>query len=167
MKDQQVNSKQLHYGYILTPIGIVQICAYDDAIKSIDFVEEQIYSESSITFVESAKTQLDEYFRGTRTSFDLKLALSGTEFQMRVWNELIKIPYGQTATYGEIAKRIGDGKASRAVGGANNKNPIAIIVPCHRVVGSNNKMVGYAGGLWRKEGLLKIEQQRINFFAKG
>lgn len=158
MKDQLIKN-DLHYGYVSSPIGLLEICAYADAIKSIYFAGDQVYEETTSPIIEQAKLQLEEYFEGKRKEFDLKLALSGTEFQLRVWNELIKIPYGQTVSYGEIAKRIGNPKASRAVGGANNKNPISIVVPCHRVIGANKKMVGYGGGLWRKEKLLKIESE--------
>lgn len=156
MKNQSLK-QNLYYGYILSPIGLLEICAYTDAIKALNFVEAKVHEESTSEVIEQAKTQLEEYFNGMRKEFDIKLALSGTDFQMCVWSELIKIPYGQTVSYGEIARRVGNEKASRAVGGANNKNPIAIIVPCHRVIGANKKMVGYGGGLWRKEGLLKIE----------
>ena len=106
----------------------------------------------------TARAQFAEYFAGTRTVFDLPLAPRGTEFQKRVWDQLRRIPHGTTVTYGELARRIGDPKASRAVGLANGKNPISIIVPCHRVVGANGKLTGYAGGLPRKEKLLSLEK---------
>lgn len=158
MNNQDENSN-VHYGYITTSIGLLEISAYNDAIKSVEFVENVSHSESNIAIINNAKTQLIEYFNGKRKVFNLKLALEGTEFQIRVWNALINIPYGQTVSYGDIATAIGNSKASRAVGGANNKNPIAIIVPCHRVIGANQKLVGYGGGLWRKEGLLELENQ--------
>jgi len=101
--------------------------------------------------------QLDEYFAGRRTSFDVPVRLVGTDFQSRVWHALTQIPCGETATYGQIAAAIGKPAAARAVGSANNKNPVYIIVPCHRVVGANGGMVGYGGGVWRKEWLLKHE----------
>lgn len=105
-----------------------------------------------------AANQLEEYFARKRTTFDLPLDMRGTAFQIRVWQELLKIPYGETISYGELSRRVsGDSKSSRAVGGANNKNPIGIIVPCHRVIGSNGKLVGYAGGLNIKEMLLNLE----------
>lgn len=106
---------------------------------------------------ESARTQLSEYFNGQRDSFQLQLAPEGTEFEHSVWKQLLEIPNGTTFTYGDIAKKIGDDKASQAVGRANSKNPIAIVIPCHRVIGSDNKLTGYAGGLERKEWLLKHE----------
>jgi methylated-DNA-[protein]-cysteine S-methyltransferase len=101
--------------------------------------------------------QLDEYFKGTLKDFGLSLHLEGTDFQIKVWQELAKIPYGETITYRELANKIGSPKAVRAVGNANNKNPIPIIVPCHRVIGSNGKLVGYAGGIKRKDQLLGFE----------
>jgi methylated-DNA-[protein]-cysteine S-methyltransferase len=101
--------------------------------------------------------QLDEYFKGARKSFSLKLLLKGTPFQKLVWQRLKKIPYGKLASYGDVARAIGRPNAYRAVGNANNKNPIPIIIPCHRVIGSDGKLVGYGSGLWRKEWLLNHE----------
>lgn len=105
----------------------------------------------------SLERQLREYFAGQRQEFDCSYDMRGTEFQIRVWRELQKIPYGRTISYGELARRVGGVNFSRAVGGANNKNPIGIIVPCHRVIGSNGKLVGYAGGLEMKRKLLELE----------
>ena len=104
-----------------------------------------------------AISQLDAYFAGELTEFDLPLAPEGTPFQMRVWDELTKIPYGATASYGEIAARIGQPKAMRAVGVANGRNPLAIVIPCHRVIGSSGSLTGYGGGLDRKRWLLDLE----------
>lgn len=106
---------------------------------------------------ESARTQLREYFEGLRDSFQLELQPEGTDFEKSVWDKLLEIPNGQTCSYGDIARGIGDAKASQAVGRANGKNPIAIVIPCHRVIGSDNKLTGYTGGLERKEWLLKHE----------
>ena len=100
---------------------------------------------------------MDEYFRKQRKVFELPLKPEGTDFQKKVWQALTQVPYGKTSTYKEIAERTGDLKAVRAVGGANRKNPIAIIIPCHRIIGSDNHLTGYAGGLWRKEWLLRHE----------
>ena len=108
---------------------------------------------------EDAVKQLGEYFAGKRESFDLKLAPAGTEFQMTVWAELRRIPFGETISYGEIAKRIGRPSASRAVGAANGRNPIAVIIPCHRVIGAGGKLTGYAHGLELKEKLLSLEKK--------
>jgi methylated-DNA-[protein]-cysteine S-methyltransferase len=147
--------------YYNSPIGTIEIVSDEDSIVKLDFVEEAGKNDGNIPEVlKKAVSQLDEYFKGKRKSFDLKLGVKGTEFQQSVWQQLRKVPFGNTATYGEIAKAIGNEKASRAVGGANNKNKIAIIIPCHRIVGSNGKMVGYAGGLWRKEWLLQHEKKQ-------
>ncbi len=107
-----------------------------------------------------AKRQLQEYFDGTRTTFDLPLNPSGTDFQRRVWQKLQAIPFGVTISYGELARRIGDPNASRAVGLANGRNPLSIVIPCHRVIGANGKLTGYAGGIERKQWLLKFEAAR-------
>jgi methylated-DNA-[protein]-cysteine S-methyltransferase len=104
------------------------------------------------------RQQLEEYFRGTRRTFDVPLAPRGTPFQLRVWAELVKIPYGTTISYGELARRLGDPNLTRAVGAANGANPISILVPCHRVIGTNGSLVGYAGGLDLKRALLELEQ---------
>lgn len=111
------------------------------------------------------RSQLDEYFAGRRKQFDLQLAPMGTDFQEKVWQELVKIPYGRTITYGELAKRIGNPKASRAVGLANGKNPISIIVPCHRVIGANGSLTGFGGGLEAKQYLLEHEDRHSGLFG--
>jgi methylated-DNA-[protein]-cysteine S-methyltransferase len=108
-----------------------------------------------------AAKQLEEYFAGKRKAFDLTLAPKGTDFQRAVWNELIKIPYGETKSYGEIAKAVGNPKAARAVGMANNRNPISIIIPCHRVIGASGDLVGYGGGLHIKAALIEHEKGKI------
>lgn len=109
--------------------------------------------------LKKARIELDEYFDGKRTTFDLPIRLSGTVFQMQVWKALQEIPYGTTCSYGEIAKKIGNPKACRAVGGANNKNQILIVVPCHRVIGTDGKLVGFGAGLMAKQYLLELERQ--------
>jgi len=108
--------------------------------------------------LKKAYKQLDEYFAGKRNVFDLPLSLRGTEFQLKVWHLLLTIPYGETRSYGQLAALINNPKASRAVGMANNKNPIPVIIPCHRVIGHNGKLVGYAGGLELKKNLLELEK---------
>lgn len=140
-------------------IGKLYITADEKSILSVGFCKPQNTNEEKINSVimECIK-QLDLYFSGDLKKFDLPLNPIGTEFQKGVWNELLNIPYGKTRTYKEIAFAIGNANASRAVGNANNKNPIAIIIPCHRVIGANNKLVGYAGGLDKKELLLKLEK---------
>lgn len=119
--------------------------------KPENIIEDQEYNRH-------VETQLQDYFSSQRSQFDLPLDLRGTEFQQKVWAELQKIPHGQTITYKELAIRVGGSNYTRAVGGANNKNPVSVIVPCHRVVGSNGKLVGYAGGIEMKSQLLQLEQ---------
>ena len=116
-----------------------------------------VQSDEAAPFAE-AKRQLAAYFAGQLTAFDLPLAPAGTPFQRRVWDELRRVPHGQTVSYGELARRIGQPNACRAVGLANGRNPLSIIVPCHRVVGANGKLIGYAGGMPRKEALLALER---------
>ena len=149
---------------IKTPIGIITIKEKNNKIIELQLnsnlvqpLKENEQIKETPLLVESEK-QLIEYFNKTRTKFDLPLAPQGTDFMKRVWKELIQIPYGETRTYKQIAQKIGNEKASRAVGMANNKNPIPIIIPCHRVIGANNKLVGYALGLDKKEFLLDLEK---------
>jgi methylated-DNA-[protein]-cysteine S-methyltransferase len=150
--------------YYNTKIGRIGIEENGIAITKLDFinkdVQEEIIEKNETALLREAIKQLNEYLDGNRSSFDLQLEPKGTEFQRKVWNALKEIPYGETRSYGEIAKVIGNEKASRAVGMANNKNPIAIIVPCHRVIGANGKLVGYAGGLDIKEKLLNLEKKK-------
>jgi methylated-DNA-[protein]-cysteine S-methyltransferase len=148
--------------YYNTKIGRISIEENGTSITKLDFiskdVQEDIIEKNETVLLKQAINELNEYLDGNRSSFDLPLEPKGTEFQKKVWNALKEIPYGETRSYGEIAKIIGNEKASRAVGMANNKNPIAIIVPCHRVIGANGKLVGYAGGLDLKEKLLELEK---------
>ena len=139
-----------------SPLGTLQIEAESGAITAIEFVEGEPTTTGD-PLLRRAVTQLDEYFRGERDRFELPLAPKGTDFQRRVWRELETIPLGTTLSYGELAGRVGDPKASRAVGAANGRNPIAIVVPCHRVIGADGSLTGYAGGLARKEALLRLE----------
>ncbi|WP_320168121.1 methylated-DNA--[protein]-cysteine S-methyltransferase [Mangrovibacterium marinum] len=135
-----------------SPIGPLCIETESDTIFAAHFCEKELVSEHFNPQLQQKITdQLDEYFNGSRFNFDLPLKPAGTEFQQKVWNELNRIPYGQLRSYSEVAQKIGDKNLVRAIGGANAKNPIAIIIPCHRVVGANNQLVGYAGGLWRKK----------------
>lgn len=151
--------------YYDTKIGKIGIEENGKAITKIYFTnkdnEEEIIDGNETILLKEAIKQLNEYFDGKRSSFDLPLEPKGTEFQNKVWNALREIPCGETRSYGEIAKIIGNEKASRAVGMANNKNPIPIIVPCHRVIGANGKLVGYAGGLDIKEKLLDLEKNYL------
>jgi len=117
--------------------------------------------DAALAHIKNTIIQLDEYFEGKRSKFNIPLVLSGTVFQNAVWNALQQIPYGQTVSYKNIAQAIGNVKACRAVGMANNRNPLPIIIPCHRVIGQNGALVGYAGQIWRKVWLLKHERQYI------
>lgn len=139
------------------------LIVYSDgkSITKISFSEKEKKSDVSCKIIEEAIVQLDEYFNGARFVFDLQLNPHGTDFQKKVWQELIAIPYGQTVSYKNIALITGDVNNVRAVGTSNGKNPIAIVIPCHRVVGTNGKLTGYAGGLWRKKWLLNHEQSHL------
>ncbi len=137
---------------------IIKIGYSDNHVSSISLALEIDEKNETTDFTDQVYLQLSEYFGGIRKSFDLPLLLHGTEFQKKVWNALCQIPYGQTRTYKQIAEYIDNPKACRAVGMANNKNPLMIVVPCHRVIGSNGSLTGYAGGLDIKEELLSIEK---------
>ncbi|MGA2531840.1 MAG: methylated-DNA--[protein]-cysteine S-methyltransferase [Candidatus Aminicenantales bacterium] len=149
-----------------SPIGWVEIRAVRQGILSLNFVEKLetrrrpvVEASGRPEVLKAGLTQIGEYFRGARSSFSLPLALEGTDFQMDVWKVLLRVPYGETTTYLDVAAAVGNMKATRAVGGANHRNPISIIVPCHRVVGSDGRLTGYGGGLWRKEWLLAHERK--------
>ena len=146
--------------YYKSPIGILEIELENDTIQRLRVVEScSKISERTGYFAEVVK-QLDEYFAGNRTKFELNIYPKGTEFQKKVWAELLKIPYGKTKSYQEIAKTIGNPNAQRAVGSTCNKNPILLIIPCHRVVSKTGKLTGFACGIDRKEQLLKLEANR-------
>ncbi len=144
--------------FLETPIGLLEIGESGGAIVEVCFGDgsPSAASESSPGLGEALR-QLREYFAGRRRTFDLKLDPRGTAFHKRVWDELLKIPFGRTSSYGKIAASLGRSRAGRAVGAANSRNPISIIIPCHRVVGRTGGLVGYGGGLWRKEWLLRHE----------
>jgi methylated-DNA-[protein]-cysteine S-methyltransferase len=148
---------KLYKAYYDSPVGIIEITGTEEGISSLIFVESKNDEEEYPDCIKNCLEQLDEYFEGKRKEFNVKLMVEGTEFQKSVWNKLRNIPYGKTASYKDIAQEIGNEKAVRAVGSTNGKNPISIIVPCHRVIGANGKLTGYAGGLWRKEWLLEHE----------
>jgi methylated-DNA-[protein]-cysteine S-methyltransferase len=144
--------------YYKTPIGIAKITGNENGISSVTVMDNEIEIPPEIpNYLKDCVNQLEAYFKGERTEFNLKLNPQGTDFQKRVWNELLTIPYGKTRTYLEQTKKLGDVKAIRAVASANGKNPIWIIIPCHRVIGSDGALTGYAGGLWRKKWLLAHE----------
>ena len=145
-------------------IGKIIIVEEENAIIGLYFREDDIkefkdIKEAKTPLLEEAIKQLDEYFKGERKNFHLPLKLKGTEFQKKVWRALLDIPYGETFSYKDVAKNIGNEKASRAVGNANNKNPLPIFIPCHRVIGANGKLVGYGGGLDIKIKLLELEKE--------
>ncbi len=144
--------------HIKTPLGTATITGDQNGITAISISDEDIKPTLKIPeTLQAAITQLQEYFDGTRTNFCLKINPKGTDFQQKVWKELCKIPFGQSCSYLELSKKLGDPKAIRAVANANGKNPLWIIVPCHRVIGSDGSLTGYAGGLWRKKWLLDHE----------
>ncbi len=136
------------FTYLQSPIGLLLLAADNEGLRE-------------ITFPKNGMPPSRAYFAGELETFDLPLAPGGTPFQQRVWNELCKIPYGETISYGQLAQRIGNPNASRAVGLANGSNPIPIIIPCHRVIGSNGKLTGYGGGLPIKEKLLALERRQL------
>lgn len=144
--------------YYKTPIGTAKIVGNEKGISAITVIDEAKETSTEFPkFLQDCVQQLDEYFNGIRTEFNLKLNPQGTDFQKRVWKELLKVPYAKTRTYLEQSKKLGDVKAIRAVASANGKNPIWIVIPCHRIIGSNGSLTGYAGGLWRKKWLLAHE----------
>ncbi len=155
----------MYYCYLDTPIGELLLAGDDDALSMIGFPKgsmrrdpepDWIYNEKPLR---KARQQLEEYFAGSRKEFDLALNINGTEFQVSVLEALRDIPYGETVSYGEIARRIGRPRAVRAVGAANGRNPIPIVVPCHRVIGSSGDLTGFGGGLDTKEALLRLEAE--------
>lgn len=148
--------------YVIYPFlfGFLKIGYDGNVITFLKKTDEREKIEKRTELTDKVYMQVMEYLQGKRTSFDFPYELRGTDFQKKVWNELCKIPYGETRTYKDIACAVGNPKASRAVGMVNNKNPITIVVPCHRVVGSNGKLVGYAGGLDMKEKLLILERNK-------
>lgn len=150
--------------YLKSPIGELKLKADENSVNSILFVFDDtvMEAENCNEVLEICKKQLNEYFSGERKEFDVSISQEGTEFQQRVWEELGKIPHGRTLSYNYIAERVGGKNMMRAVGSANGKNQISIIVPCHRVIGSDGSLTGYAGGMWRKEWLLKHEDKYSN-----
>lgn len=146
-------------GYFDSPIGWLELTVTHNFLEEIRFLENKpnLLFQTKNDLIRKVSEQLNEYFNGRRRKFTIPLKPKGTDFQQRLWNELQNIPYGQTKTYGEIAKILGDIKKVRAVGKANGSNPIPIIIPCHRVIGTDNRLTGYAGGIHRKRYLLQHE----------
>ncbi len=141
-----------------TQFGLFKVSYENDVVVFLKKIHSEVKDYGNKTeFTDYVFNQVVEYFNGTRKNFDFKYELTGTEFQKKVWKALCNIPYGETRTYKEIATIVGNPKASRAIGMANNRNPITIVVPCHRVIGSSGKLVGYAGGLEMKDYLLEME----------
>ncbi|MDT0538824.1 MULTISPECIES: methylated-DNA--[protein]-cysteine S-methyltransferase [Croceitalea] len=143
--------------YLKTPIGYAEFKGDVNGLVSVKVFDEMTFLDTIPEVLEDAVYQFQEYFEGKRKTFDLKINPQGTDFQKRVWQGLLEIPYGKTTSYLELSKTLGDVKAIRAVASANGKNPLWIIVPCHRVIGSNGDLTGYAGGLHRKKWLLEHE----------
>lgn len=162
----------IHSIFIQSPVGILNVQVSEDYVHAVHFVDtdagaEEIGINSAMandtsSLIHKCRRQLDEYFSGERTVFDLPLQQNGSAFQQQVWKGLTDIPFGKTISYLELSKRIGNVKAIRAVGTTNGRNSIAIIVPCHRVIGSDGSLTGYAGGLWRKKWLLNHEARYAN-----
>lgn len=152
---------ELHFTYYESPIGLLKIGGTDQFIGELSFVDESDqmeHGEPGITEVMHQCTEeLIEYFHGSRKNFTIPVHQEGTDFQKRVWNELLGIPFGRTISYMDLAKKLGDPKVIRAAASTNGKNKIAIIVPCHRVIGSDRSLTGYSGGMWRKKWLLQQE----------
>lgn len=143
--------------YYSSPVGELEIRSEGDAITTIWYLKDSKQPEHITTVIQQCMEELDEYFLKRRKFFDVKLKLIGTDFQQKVWTQLLEIPYGKTTYYADIAAKVGDVNSVRAVGLANGQNPIAIVVPCHRVIGKDGSMIGYGGGLDRKEWLLRHE----------
>ncbi|MDQ8185509.1 methylated-DNA--[protein]-cysteine S-methyltransferase [Pelagicoccus sp. SDUM812002] len=145
-----------------SPLGTCRILANAEGLVSVAFVDKRVASKEPTSFrpnrhIEQSLEELDAYFSGQLTRFNCRTAPIGTQFQKRVWQRLIAIPFGATKSYGQIAAELGQPTAARAVGGANNRNPLPIIIPCHRVIGSGKTLIGYACGLWRKQWMLEHE----------
>lgn len=148
------------YAVISSPIGALGLRSDDDGVREIRFLHDEPADDTAVggdPVLRSVREQLEAYFAGELTTFDLPLALSGSPFQRRVWESLLEVPYGHTCTYKELAAAVGGSANPRAVGSANGSNPIPIVVPCHRVVGSDGTLVGYGGGLPTKRALLELE----------
>ena len=159
-----VMNERVYWTTMPSPVGLLTLTSRGDALTGVRFGDAPPLGAATRddARLAGARRQLDEYFRGERTSFDLPLALVGTPFQLRVWQALREIPFGETASYGMVARRIGRASAVRAVGAANRNNPIAIVVPCHRVIGADGSLTGFGGGLPRKRFLLELESAQRN-----
>jgi methylated-DNA-[protein]-cysteine S-methyltransferase len=161
----------MYYCYLTTPVGDLLLAGDEDALTMVSFPQGSMRREAEAHWIYSekpfaaARRQLTEYFEGRRKTFDLNLRPNGTEFQLDVLKQLQKIPYGTTVSYRDIAERVGRPKAVRAVGAANGRNPIPIIIPCHRVIGSSGDLTGFGGGIPTKKALLRLELENSQFTA--
>lgn len=161
---------KLFYNYITSPLGEMEICANEEGLVSVLFLKTKHRTllkkqQSQHPLVKETEQQLRAFFKKEQRQFDVPFSVTGTEFQKKVWQQLTKIPYGKTISYLELAKALGDEKCIRAAAAANGKNPITILIPCHRVIGSNGKLVGYAGDLHRKQKLLELEGSYLDLFS--
>ena len=162
----------LYYKFLGSPVGKLKLIASDDGLVAIlwdndrphGMPPEELIACESHPILAKTERQLEEYFAGKRQSFDLALDMRGTPFQKQVWEALLAIPFGETRSYGELAKQLGSPGASRAVGAANGRNPISIVVPCHRVIGASGKLTGFGGGLENKAHLLSLESSETRLF---
>lgn len=145
------------FAYYESPIGLIELGVTDEALTVLYFVEAPRQETATTPLLQQAVAEIHAYFAGTLRDFTVPLHFHGTPFQQRVWQQLLTVPYGKTTSYQSIANALGNPKAVRAVGAANGQNPISIIAPCHRIIGSDGNLIGYGGGLWRKEWLLRHE----------
>jgi methylated-DNA-[protein]-cysteine S-methyltransferase len=164
-----VEEQKLYIDYLETPVGELELTSTATGLLSVLFVqtEKNTLDKQPVSFSkvnEETKKQLKAFFKKELTAFDLPLNPAGTDFQKKVWNELTKIPFGQTISYLTLAKKLGDANSIRAAASANGKNPITIIIPCHRVIGANGTLVGYSGDMWRKQWLLEHESRQESLF---
>lgn len=158
--------QEYYYTYYESPVGLLKIGGTEHYITELSFIDSShqlTYGVPGVSdILHQCTEQLIEFFQGRRRSFNIPINQEGTDFQQRVWNELIQIPFGKTISYLDLAKKMGDPKATRAVAGSNGKNKIAVIVPCHRVIGTDKSLVGYSGGMQRKKWLLQHEFRLAN-----
>jgi len=152
-----MENRNLFHSYFESPVGLLEIVGDENFVTELNFREEKSSQENPSPITRECVKQLQDFFSGKKKSFSLPLKPIGTSFQLEVWNELQKIPFSKTISYLELARRLRDEKKIRAAGNANGRNPIAIIIPCHRVIGSDGSLVGYGGGLWRKKWLIEFE----------
>ena len=151
--------EDLFVSYAGSPLGLIKVVASEQYVLSVGFPDKKADDEHQNEMTRLCEAQLNEYFEGKRRVLDVAVQAKGSEFQVRVWEELMEIPFGSQISYKELAEKLGDSKFTRAVGLANSKNKISIIIPCHRVLGRDGRLTGYAGGLWRKKWLLNHESK--------